>query len=679
VDGEPVSCSRLKAHTHSPRFEHTATVAEEAATDLRGEVVSVELWHRRKGQSPTPLGRCDVDVLAEQLGAEPISGAAYQAHSEWHRVAATDGFGDVAGQILIELRFYPPRDTPKQRGGHHASLMSPTTLARHEAQGARQFDKLWPCYRGPGDVGFARDSGEGVGELLNEAVGGQSGAFAYACSCLGINWSDSLAHAANAGVPTRPGTHVGPQRKRASARWLVLGPHADRPAAARDAYLRYTIRAWPGADTCHASPDEPIESFSVHWQDSFVCGDRADSEGIIEIETKKQGSVELQFNSQKELYAWWKRLQRVQERTMRLGLPADPRAQKFLPRHARSTERSTGSLDAVADAVLDAAEAAAAHNDPDSWLVVQHCAKRILERLTRPPRATTANLGPRVFAYRTHDGIGRIGDEILTYERDDIMLETQREGRKVACSCWRPGGSDHHKRGELDVVIYCSSTRSSGRSDAVSSGALTICCELRCALIAVDFLGSGGSQAAGASFGYWERYDVLAAVRYAKRQFPSAKLVLWGGAPTGAVACALYGSVRLETALKGMVLDGCTTALKTHVGDLASLAIRPTSALRRKLVDDVVALVDERFRKRTGVGLKAVAPQTAMNNHAFSGTHALLIGERDGYVGTARDADVLHAELDRAHPDDEHHLLLVGGGRRASGTRSSTCPRRSRR
>ena len=158
-----------------------------------------------------------------------------------------------------------------------------------------------------------------------------------------------------------------------------------------------------------------------------------------------------------------------------------------------------------------------------------------------------------------------------------------------------------------------------------------------------------------------ERYDLLAAVRYAKRQFPSAKIVLWGGAPTGAVACALYGSVRLEVALKGMVLDGCTTQLKTHVSDLASLAIKPTSALRRKLVDDVVALVDERFRKRTGVGLKAVAPQTAICGHAFSGTHVLLMGEKDGDVGTARDADILHSELDRAHPDDEHHLLLVGG------------------
>jgi hypothetical protein len=385
---------------------------------------------------------------------------------------------------------------------------------------------------------------------------------------------------------------------------------------------------------------------------------------VLEIESKKNGSVELKFATRRELYAWWKRLQRIQERTMKLGLPADPRAQKFLPRHCRSTER-TGSLDAVADSVSDAAETAAAHNDPDSWVVVQHCAKRILERLTRPPRVDTANLGPRVFAYRVRDAIGQLG-EILTYVRDDIMLETQREGRKVSVSCWRhveqwhPGTGTRHM-GEHDVVVYCSSTRSSGRSDAISSGALTICCELRCALVAVDFLGSGGSQDAGASFGYWERYDLLAAVRYAKRQFPSAKIVLWGGAPTGAVACALYGSVRLEVALKGMILDGCTTQLKTHVSDLASLAIKPTSALRRKLVDDVVALVDERFRKRTGVGLKAVAPQTAITNHAFSGTHCLLIGEKDGDVGTARDADILHSELDRAHPEDEHHLLLVGG------------------
>ena len=74
-----------------------------------------KLWHRRKGKAPTPLGRCDVDVLSEQLRAEPISGAVYQSSSAWHRVAPTDGFGDVQGQVLIEIRFYPPKDTPRVR------------------------------------------------------------------------------------------------------------------------------------------------------------------------------------------------------------------------------------------------------------------------------------------------------------------------------------------------------------------------------------------------------------------------------------------------------------------------------------------------------------------------------------------------------------------------------------
>ena len=154
----------------------------------------------------------------------------------------------------------------------------------------------------------------------------------------------------------------------------------------------------------------------------------------------------------------------------------------------------------------------------------------------------------------------------MTYERDDVMLETQREGRKVSVSCWRhveqwhPGTGTRHM-GEHDVVVYCSSTRSSGRSDAISSGALTICCELRCALVAVDFLGSGGSHDAGASFGYWERYDLLAAVRYAKRQFPSPRS-LWGGAPAGAVSVCLIRFCEVGSGSEGHGLGWRTTQLK---------------------------------------------------------------------------------------------------------------------
>ena len=143
-----------------------------------------------EGQGPDTCWEGDVDVLSEQLRAEPISGAVYQSSSAWHRVAPANGFGDVQGQIMIEIRFYPPKDTPRVRGGHHASLMSPTTLKRHEEQGRRQFDKFWPYYRGPCAVSFERDSGEGVGVLLDDAVGGQVGALAYACSCW-VHWSDT--------------------------------------------------------------------------------------------------------------------------------------------------------------------------------------------------------------------------------------------------------------------------------------------------------------------------------------------------------------------------------------------------------------------------------------------------------------------------------------------------------
>ena len=75
----------------------------------------------------------------------------------------------------------------------------------------------------------------------------------------------------------------------------MLGPHADRPGAARDAYLRYSVRSWKGADACHAAPDDPSESFSIHWQDSFVCGDRADSEGMLRNRIEEEWECRAQI------------------------------------------------------------------------------------------------------------------------------------------------------------------------------------------------------------------------------------------------------------------------------------------------------------------------------------------------------------------------------------------------
>ena len=367
---------------------------------------------------------------------------------------------------------------------------------------------------------------------------------------------------------------------------------------------------------------------------------------------------------------------------MKLGLPADPRAQKFYLDIVEVVKGREASM--RSPTVSDAAETAAAHNDPDSWVVVQHCAKRILERLTRPPRVDTANLGPRVFAYRVRDAIGQLG-EILTYERDDMMLETQREGKKGvglvlaprrAVASWY--GYETHGRARRRYILLVH-TNLRGRSDAISSGALTIACELRCALVAVDFLGSGGSQDAGASFGYWERYDLFAAVRYAKRQFPSAKIVLWGGAPTGAVALCLIWLCEVGSGSEGHDIRWLHDTTEN-----ARLRFSLTSdqayfrLYEGNLVDDVVALVDERFRKRTGVGSKPWRPRPPYVDTPFPVRMSCSWAKRTAtWERRAMRTFCIPSSIGPILTMNTICCWLVAG-RLGRGTRSATCRKRWR-
>ena len=253
---------------------------------------------------------------------------------------------------------------------------------------------------------------------------------------------------------------------------------------------------------------------------------------------------------------------------------------------------------------------------------------------------------------------------VETFARDDALLPTRREGRRIAASCWRrqrETGCEGDEAKVTHVVVYCSSTASSGRVDAVASGALTLCCELGCALVAFDFLGSGGSDDAASSFGYWERYDVMAAVDYAKTRFPGGKVVLWAGATSGAVACLLYGS-KLDPHVSGFVLDSCVASLRQHVEECVVQTVKPTAEYRKRLVEDVVDFVDERYRIRTGVALDAVCPSRDARSRSLGGKPVYVIGEHDARgVATARHAEELHRSFEEAHPDGEHHLLVVQG------------------
>jgi dipeptidyl aminopeptidase/acylaminoacyl peptidase len=53
--------------------------------------------------------------------------------------------------------------------------------------------------------------------------------------------------------------------------------------------------------------------------------------------------------------------------------------------------------------------------------------------------------------------------------------------------------------------------------------------DLGYSVMLVDFRGSGGSSESNTTVGFYEAEDVAAAVRYAQKQLPHSKLILYGG------------------------------------------------------------------------------------------------------------------------------------------------------
>jgi pimeloyl-ACP methyl ester carboxylesterase len=348
---------------------------------------------------------------------------------------------------------------------------------------------------------------------------------------------------------------------------------------------------------------------------------------VLELETKLHGVVELQFADDVELYAWWKHLSKVHDRTLLLDAPADPRAQKFLPEHARPTVVGPRGGAACGD---DDFASTMARRDGATWVVAQRAAKRVLERLTRPPRVAVEPdaLGPRVFAYRAFGGAGPRGD-VAPYYRTDARVPTRR-GAAVAVATWAPVEKAAHR----PTIVYCSGTNSSGRADAISSGALAVALELRAALVAFDFVGSGGSDDGVTSFGWWERYDVAAVVEHARREHPGSRVVVWGGASSGAVAALLCAS-RLDPSVEGLVLDSAPARLRDHVLEVLKDALKPDAPYREQLVQEIAGFVDERLKRRADFRLDDVDPAKECGNRLFKDKPVLVIGEHDAQGSVA--------------------------------------------
>ncbi len=78
--------------------------------------------------------------------------------------------------------------------------------------------------------------------------------------------------------------------------------------------------------------------------------------------------------------------------------------------------------------------------------------------------------------------------------------------------------------------------------------------DLGCAVLLVDFRGSGQSSEAYTTVGYAEAEDVAAAVTYARGQWPEARLVLFGQSMGAAAILRAVG--RLGVKADGLILEG---------------------------------------------------------------------------------------------------------------------------
>ncbi|KAH8067213.1 hypothetical protein JL720_12476 [Aureococcus anophagefferens] len=414
------------------------------------------------------------------------------------------------GRVDVDVASVPAAKGLTARPGvarHRVAAAAGCGDARGEVDvevGDESFDDDWAFCRGPAMLRFERGDGAGAADAPFPALGAAFPWLAFCC----VDSRDR-------DVPLGADDTVGPATR---------GPGRDR----RTAPSRRTGPTRSSAAT-------------------------ARRDRVLELETKLHGVVELQFADDVELYAWWKHLSKVHDRTLLLDAPADPKAQKFLPEHARPTVVGPRGGAAGGD---DDFASTMARRDGATWVVAQKAAKR--------------------------------GD-VAPYYRTDARVPTRR-GAAVAVATWAPVEKAAHR----PTIVYCSGTNSSGRADAISSGALAVALELRAALVAFDFVGSGGSDDGVTSFGWW-----------------------------GATASPPSWSTR------------ASTRARASSSGAARRALKPDAPYREQLVQEIAGFVDERLKRRADFRLDDVDPAKECGNRLFKDKPVLVIGEHDAQGSVA--------------------------------------------
>lgn len=228
-----------------------------------------------------------------------------------------------------------------------------------------------------------------------------------------------------------------------------------------------------------------------------------------------------------------------------------------------------------------------------------------MDAIIRPPRAE----------YKVED-LGETPLKLkngIKVERRDFML-LNREGQLLRCSEWRevrlgelagtrsPGGRLRDEFLDPRPTIVYLHCNSSCRADVVRTGVLEAAAGAGCALVALDFSGSGWSDGEYVTLGLREQYDVEAVAVHLKAR-GCERFALWGrsmGATSALLYAARFGA---SAGLSALILDCPFSTFGQLVEDLVGQgAVRVPRFAVRSLLSFVKASV----KKRAGAELDAL-------------------------------------------------------------------------
>ncbi|PHJ21315.1 protein c14orf29 [Cystoisospora suis] len=210
--------------------------------------------------------------------------------------------------------------------------------------------------------------------------------------------------------------------------------------------------------------------------------------------------------------------------------------------------------------------------------------------IIRPPRDdsyTETDLGPPIFPLARR-----------TYKRTDVVL-INRRNQRLQCSHFEPINK-HRSQEKLPCVVYLHGNCSS-RVEAL--GTLPVLLPQGITVFAFDFAGSGKSDGAYVSLGWWEREDLDVVIEHLRASGTVSTIGLWGRS-MGAVTALLHAD--RDPSIGGMILDSPFSSLRRLAEELASVVV--AWRLPRFVLNSLLGMVRTTIINKAAFDINNLAP-----------------------------------------------------------------------